>query len=638
MKHIDSILEEIEKCIKNNWFIKIENEHIELKSFNHADNVKWDSVMQTICAFLNTDNGIIILGILEIDKPEKKGYEVNGFNFQHENSLKEALKTCTNDNNNPINIDRNIKKVTKDFLDKKILVIYIEALPIDEKFVFYKGNAYKRDLTADIKISLEDINKQKEEKQEYINARELQQVNNTTIEDLNIDKVNQYIYKINEEFEVINPLKSNEEAISFYKDNYFIRDNKPTLLGMLVCGNKLTHFLNFRSQVDCYVELQNELPQNKKIINDNIIPLLQESERFILRNIQTGLSVENSGSKTFEYPLELIREVTNNAIAHRDYTLDKYININIVPFKHIEIRNPGRFKNQLLILLDNKNDIPLRRIITNNANANNPRLAKVLNFFQKWEGRGRGMKNIISACLDGHINLPYFIFHSPDDLSLFLPKGQLVDDEMQAVLDSYSKYINQKLNGKSFTLEMKKVFAYFYKSEIENKNERWTLLLTKNNNHLNSIATLADAGLIYEHPQNDIYHKIYVVDRVFYKNNFKDELIKMVGSAFLSLSLELQSILHAIYLHKNYSDKDKISANLIGNYLYYKNNHSNFDLKKFEIFKRKIRNQFNKLESMKYIISIKKNTTKNTVRIIDYILNENFNQDKIDNNFQKELF
>lgn len=44
MKHIDSILEEIEKCIKNNGFIKIENENIELKSYNHDGLVKWDSV------------------------------------------------------------------------------------------------------------------------------------------------------------------------------------------------------------------------------------------------------------------------------------------------------------------------------------------------------------------------------------------------------------------------------------------------------------------------------------------------------------------------------------------------------------------------------------------------------------------
>ena len=451
---------------------------------------------------------------------------------------------------------------------------------------------------------------------------------NAKLNDLDFNKANKYIQLINDEFHSQNLLTSEEEAIPFFIFNGMYRDNRPTILGMLVCGNNLSHFLNFRCQVDAYVDIPGDLPQNKKIINDNVIPLLEESQRFVFRNIQTGISVEKGGTKTYEYPEQLIRESINNSLAHRDYTIDKYVNINIVPFKHIEIRNPGRFKKQLLIPPDVKYEIPLRRIITNNAKANNPKLAKVLNVFEKWEGKGRGMKNLINACLDGHTDLPYYVFHSPDDLSLFIPKGNLVDERIESILDSYSKFISEKLSGEEITDEQKRIFAYFYKSEIANKNEQWTLLLTKNNNHLNAITSLEEAGLISKHPVSNEIYSVYIVDRVFLKKNFYPELKEIFGKKFDEIKPEHKEVLNAIYLHKNFSLKNKISANLIGNFIYYKTHEGNIDLKKHDDFKRKVRYLFNKLEEAGFLLAIKGTTAKGNERTIDYELNHKLKETK----------
>ncbi len=625
---IKEILSDIEDCILTNQYRRIESEIIELKNYGHKGTVNWDSVMESVCAFLNTDGGIIIMGIKEDDKSEHKHYEVKGFNFNNESSLKEALKTFRDDADHPKDIMRLIQLEQREFMNQKIMIMFVDALAYDEKYVFYKGVAYKRIMQSDEHITQHDIEIQKEEKQDYINARELQPVPNATLDDLNIDKANFYINKSNEESQTINNLKSVEEAIPFYTFNGFYRDNKPTLLGMLVCGENLSHFLSFRSQVDAYVDIPGDLPQNKKVINDNVIPLLLESERFILRNIQTGLSLDNGGTKTYEYPLELIRESSNNALAHRDYTIDKYVGINIVPFKHIEIRNPGRFKKQLLIPPDSKQEIQLRRIITNNAKPNNPKLAKVLNVFQKWEGKGRGMKNLVSSCLNGFIDLPYFIFHSPDELSLIIPKGKLVDEWMESLIDSYSKYITEKLDGEELTEEQKRVFAYFYKSEIENKNEKWTLLLTKNNNHLNAINTLEETGLIYKHPQSNEIYSIYITDRIFHKKNFYPELREFFGSRFDEIKPEQKEVLNAIYMHKNFSLKNKISANLISNFIYYKTDEGNLDLKKHDDFKRKVRYLFNKLEEAGFLTAIKGTTLKGNKRTIDYELNHKLKEKK----------
>ena len=350
---------------------------------------------------------------------------------------------------------------------------------------------------------------------------------------------------------------------------------------------------------------------------------MEESIRFVFRNIQSGISVERGGTKFYEYPEELIRECVNNSLAHRDYTIDKYIDINIVPGESIEIRNPGKFKELLKIFSEEKNSTPLRRIITGGARANNPKLAEILRVFDKWEGKGRGMNNLITDCLEGKIDLPYYVFHSVDELSLFIPKGKLVDDFVESMFTSYSRYIREKLAGTELTDEQKVVLAYFYKSELANQNDRWTLLLTKHNNHFNAIKSLEASGLIEKHKKSDQINSIFVVDRIFFKENFYDELERLFGEDFSLIKLNLKEVLSAIYLHKEYSDHKKISANLIGNYLYFKNN-SSFDPKQFDNFKRNIRSQFNSLEKSGYLVTKKVKTKKGSLRVNDYDLNQNF--------------
>ena len=51
-KLIDKILYEIEDCISSNQYKKVESENIELKSYAYEGKVNWDSVMESVCAFL----------------------------------------------------------------------------------------------------------------------------------------------------------------------------------------------------------------------------------------------------------------------------------------------------------------------------------------------------------------------------------------------------------------------------------------------------------------------------------------------------------------------------------------------------------------------------------------------------------
>jgi predicted HTH transcriptional regulator len=599
MKVIDDVLQQIEFCIQNNDFYTIENEKIELKDNSHNKS-EWSEVFKTVNAYLNTNGGIIIIGVYE-DRKNRR-YIFKGFDFNNEDKVKTIKDLYIDDHNSKRDISDYLKYEIKSFLTGQILVIYVDALPDDEKYLYYIDTAYERLISGDHKINDIKIQSQKEYKAELIDTRELRVVPNSTIEDLDVDRLNDYIHLLNSEVKTENIKSSIFDAKSFLTRNGMLREDMPTILGMLVCGTEPGEKLHWRAQVDAYVDssVTIDIAQNKKIINNTVIQLMEQSLAFVYRNIQTGISNEKGGTKLFEYPERLIRECINNSLAHRDYAIDHYININILPGKHIQIRNPGRFKKQLLII-DTNNEVPIRRIISGNPKANNPKLAKVLSVYNKYEGKGWGMASVIGACLEDRIDVPYYIFHSWDELSLYIPKGKLVDETMSTLFESYSGYLSRKLEGHEITLEQKRILTYFYKSEILNKQDRYTILLTKDNNHLQAIQSLQEAGLIMRHEISDEIYSVFIIDRNLFRKSFYAELNNHFGSDFLNLQQDYKDVLSFIYERNIYSLDKHPSANEIGSKIWVKKGNANV-LEGYEIYKRKVRNIVNKLEKNHFIV------------------------------------
>ena len=213
---------------------------------------------------------------------------------------------------------------------------------------------------------------------------------------------------------------------------------------MLVCGQHVGDQLGFRCHVHGYVDAPQEVAQDKQDLIDNILPLMEKSLAYILRNIQIGISIAEGGTAMPQYPEEVLRETVNNALAHRDYSINKQVIISIKPGQHISIRNPGSFRPHLLIEHP-RDPIPLRRIIPE-ARARNPKLADVLRVYRKWEGRGIGMATLVNLCLENQIDLPTYRIHS-EEVTLFLNAGPLVGKRMETRLASFDAYIADKLGG-----------------------------------------------------------------------------------------------------------------------------------------------------------------------------------------------
>lgn len=619
MKSIDKVLAKLENCITNNSYEALENHYCEIKD-NSSEHSKWKEIFITACAFLNKEGGYIIIRIRQ--DLQKNKYILTGYDDRNENKFVSELPTkYTDSKGKPLDLTKHFSShEIRDFLDKRILIIYVEPLPDEEKYAFYNGKAYERKLTGDHVISKGQIVSQEEYKRELEDARELLPVVGCKIENLNVDKLNEYIQLLNKENKIEAIKTDIQSAKPFLIRKNFIRNDEPTLLGVLVCGDNIEDFLGNKCQVDCYVDVDSELKvaEGKRIIRDNILRLMERSISFINQNIKVGVIIEGGGKSSPEYPERLIRESVNNSLAHRDYSINRFININIRPNKHIEIRNPGRFKDDLVITYL-KSGYSIRRIIPGNPRTNNPKLADVLKVYDKWEGRGLGMATLTNDCLDNKIDLPYYIFHSANELSLFIPKGRLYDEKMDFLFDSYSAYISRKLGGKEITFEQKVVLSYFYKSEQLNKQDRYTILLNKDNNHHLAITSLEESGLIkrFEEGSNDVT-SVYLLDHDLFREDFTTNLRKMFGADFDVLSRERKHILQIVYLYNTYSNDKYPNANKIGNMIWSLQGKAAV-LEGFEAFKRKIRLAVNAMEKRGLITIISKHQNRP-----QYSLNDNF--------------
>ena len=399
MSNLDDILRKLKNCLENKTYEPMETDSFELKDLSTKG--KWDELYKSACAFLNTQGGIIIVGIHEnLNWP--KSYQLTGYNDNNESkliSLTQQFSDCRDRSSRPQNLD--LKEFftweIHEFLDKRICIIKVRALPEDQKYVCWQKIAYERAITGDHQIGEDRINAQLEQREEWRRARELLPVLNATLEDLDLDKLNEYIQSLNQSTR-IETLKSElQSAIPFLTRKFFInKEQKPTLLGMLVCGKYVDDFIGGRCQVDAYVQVDSAiaLARNKKIFKNNILKLMDDSYDFCLQNIQIGVSYAQGGSKLPEYPLKLIRETLNNALAHRDYRSDHFTTITIKPNRSLEIQNPGNFRQQILITIDqsqnnNQNKLKIRAIIPE-PKPSNPKLAEILKVYDKWEGRGIG--------------------------------------------------------------------------------------------------------------------------------------------------------------------------------------------------------------------------------------------------------
>ena len=615
MKPIDQILLKLADLIQQGRFGELETEWLEIKPVP-VEGGEWKERHKSVNAFLNTRGGILILGVKEEGTGPARRYVLSGWKDHAEPNLKEfprlftdrkGVKQDLNDCFPPMEL--------RTLLGERIAIVYVDELAADRKFVFLNGTAYKRILTGDHKVTDRDVEAQEEFKEEAAHAKELQPVPEMTEADLDLTKLNQFIFHLNQPQQIETLKPDLNAARPFLERRCFLKEGAVTILGALVCGNHPGDRLGFRSHVHGYVDAPQLIAQDKQDYVDNVLQLMDSSLGYLLRNIQVGISAEQGGRFVPQYPEEVLRETVNNALAHRDYSVNKQVIIAIKPGVHIAIRNPGRFR-QTLIIEDGNADIPVRRILPE-AKPRNPKLADVLRVYRKWEGRGIGMATLVNLCLENRIDLPYYRIYT-EEVCLHLCAGKLLNERMKRIFESFNRHISTKLDGGNLTDEQKLVLAYLIKSEWANEQAGYTILLTPDNNHFTALGVLEKAGLISKHALSTAAYPIYVADRVLVRKTYVRELRSVFGEAFDGLDETAKGALDVVYRHNHFCKTGPVSAKQAAFALWYERSGSQDDIREFDTFYRKVRNTFNKVQKAGFIEKV--DGTRG------YVLRENFKE------------
>jgi hypothetical protein len=341
------------------------------------------------------------------------------------------------------------------------------------------------------------------------------------------------------------------------------------------------------------VDVPQEIARDKQDFANNILPLMEHSLAYLLRNIQIGVTVARGGSSVPQYPEALLRETVNNALAHRDYAINRQVILAIKPGEHIAIKNPGTFRRHLLIeALDAER--PLRRILPE-AKPRNPKLADVLRVFRKWEGRGIGMATMVNLCLQNEIDLPYYRFGT-EEVTLYLCTGRLLDIRMERLFEAFDRHIENKMEGRQLSETQKLVMAYLIKSEWANLQVRYTILLSPDNNHFNELNELERHALIAKHPSSTGMYPIYQADPVLLRKDYIPELRQQFGLRFDGLDNLHKDVLSIVYRHNHYSKKAEVSAKVASFNLWYSRQGASGEIEQFDAFYRRVRYAFNRLE------------------------------------------
>lgn len=576
---VESIFDRIRQSIISGVKQDLESQKLELKDLSTGYN--WKSLKETICAFLNTAGGVIICGIRE----SKTDYSLSGFNRDNEPRVRDLLTCFKNDDGQTPDLSDHIVFEFLPFLNKEVLVIFVYALPECDKYVNFDGVCFERVLTADRVISAAKLAKQREYKAEIEHAREIELVKDATINDLNIDKVNKYVNLLNREIRN-ETLKANlEQARPFLIKQHFLKKDAITTLGLLVCGEDPFHFLGGRSEVNCYFDTGSEISRDKKIFRNDVINLMEDSFKYIWGNIRIGRVVREGGVAQPEYPEKLVREIINNALAHRDYSIDNFVTVTIEPEKWIEIKNPGSFKEKIKLVSDD-GDIMVRRLLPGIPESKNPKLASVLKVFDKIESQGRGMASLLNAALDNQVDLPFYEIKD-NIITLRVPAGKLLDESTEAWLAGFEQYLVHRLRG-PVSDEMKMVLAYFYKSELLNKQRYFTILLSESNNHFDVIDALRKAELIYLHPASTDEAPVYLLDRVLMITDYTTEMLQLIGNEWLQLDPVARLILNILYRNTKYNAAG-LKATQLTPEVYRRHMGKRIDAKKYESLGRKVR-------------------------------------------------
>ncbi len=221
------------------------------------------------------------------------------------------------------------------------------------------------------------------------------------IKDIDSSRVKDFVKKAQAEGRLV--LKSSWNAKTILQNFNLLRDGKPTNAAVLLFGKNPNRFFS-NIQVHCFHFFGTEKRKpiaSQQPYEGRLFEVIDHAVEFVLGKIDLSVGVREESTQTFggfEIPRSVITEAVVNAVAHRDYSSNGFVQV-IVFADRVEVWNPGELPTGLTPELLRKPHAPLPR---------NPLIAEPLYRVKYVEKAGTGTTDMIDGCRKAGLPEPDF--------------------------------------------------------------------------------------------------------------------------------------------------------------------------------------------------------------------------------------
>lgn len=333
-----------------------------------------DGIAAEMIAMANSSGGMILFGIVD------KTGEIKGLTDEQIRDYNQKIGNIATDAIKPqLFVTTDIIAVTAtEGHPNNVLIVSIEegiAKPYKDNQgrIWIKQGSDKRKLTD----NNEQVRLFQQSGMIYLDEMK---VPNTSIADINIEKVVNYLHMIDEDIE-----HTNEQD---YKNINLLRDNNLTLGGlMFFAKNPQKNRPAFCVKAVSFYgnDISGTEYRDSEDIVGTIPEMFEKGMSFLLRNLrhtQQGQNFNSTG--ILEISQVALEELLQNALTHRDYSRNSPVLLFIFDDR-VELISPGRLPNSLTI--DN--------IKMGNAVVRNPLIVSYASKTMKYRGIGSGIRRAL---------------------------------------------------------------------------------------------------------------------------------------------------------------------------------------------------------------------------------------------------
>lgn len=354
-----------------------ENEDIEFKESFHSA----QEIAKVICAFANTNGGIILLGVK--NNKSVVGLKENLDKVQQK--LSAAIQTIHPTPNTSISVNK---------IEGKNIISAVTQKTDTGGFYTFQGLIYVRLGSTNKKLEAPEM-------LEFLQTRKLlcfdEMTTNAKIEEIDKELIKEYL-KIRKQDDYLKSIKPEDFLINsgLAKKNGVISIKNS---GILIFGrNPIKFFPQIELKLVKFSGTEAVNITSHKVVSLVLPKQIEETLSFIRKNISKEIRIgsEAKRKEVYEYPLKVIRESIVNAVAHRDYFSKDSIQVSIFEDR-IEIVSPGTLPTGLT-----------RELLGTLSVKRNPLTYKFLRDYRYVEGLGTGIPRMRNGMREHGLPDPVF--------------------------------------------------------------------------------------------------------------------------------------------------------------------------------------------------------------------------------------